>query len=54
MMIWYITLVPLYLLSKILPNLMTVTGSGQFLADYETPQNFTIFAKNKQVTQTIS
>ncbi|WP_105116098.1 hypothetical protein [Streptococcus suis] len=54
MTIWYITLVPLYLLSKILPNLMTVTGSGQVLADFEIPQNFTIFAKNKQVTQTIS
>ncbi|HFU4217283.1 TPA: hypothetical protein ACGO8M_000660 [Streptococcus suis] len=54
MTIWYITLVPLYLLSKILPNLMTVTGSGQVLADFEILQNFTIFAKNKQVTQTIS
>lgn len=54
MTIWYVSLVPLYLLSKILPNMITVTQSGQVLADYENSYQATIFAKNKQVTQTIS
>ncbi|HFR3537873.1 TPA: hypothetical protein ACHVCJ_000382 [Streptococcus suis] len=54
MTIWYVSLVPLYLLSKILPNMITVTQSGQVLADYATPFRDTILVKNKQVTQTIS
>ncbi len=48
------SLVPLYILSKILPNMITVTQSGQVLADYKTPYHDPMFVKNKQVTQTIS
>ncbi|CYV31681.1 Uncharacterised protein [Streptococcus suis] len=34
--------------------MITVTQSGQVLADYEAPHYDTMFVKNKQVTQTIS
>ncbi|HEP1809476.1 TPA: hypothetical protein VB894_000309 [Streptococcus suis] len=54
MTIWYVSLVPLYILSKILPNMITVTQSGQVLADYENSYQDPVFVKNKQVTQTIS
>ncbi|HFU4012295.1 TPA: hypothetical protein ACGO3F_001306 [Streptococcus suis] len=54
MLIWYVTLLPLYLLSKCLPQLIMVTEAGETLEDYqEQIQTGKMIAKIP-FTQTIS
>lgn len=54
MFIWYIALIPLYLLAKLFPYWITVTHSGETLEDYYKRENFMEFSRKSKIAQTIS
>ncbi|HEM2547986.1 TPA: hypothetical protein U0431_000756 [Streptococcus suis] len=53
MTIWYLSLLPLYLLSKLCPELITVTQSGEYLEDYYARVNYKQFSENNIRTSTV-
>ena len=54
MFIWYITLIPLYLLSKILPTWITVSQSGETLEDYYKAERVQKYFTRERIVQGIS
>ncbi|CYX40368.1 hypothetical protein [Streptococcus suis] len=46
MTIWYLTLLPLYLLSKVFPSFISVTQQGEYLEDYYTSLIYKKFSEN--------
>lgn len=54
MFIWYIALIPLYMLAKLFPYWITVTHAGETLEDYCKRENFMEFPRKPKITQTIS
>ncbi|HFI0038117.1 TPA: hypothetical protein ACGOXV_000875 [Streptococcus suis] len=46
MTIWYPTLLPLYLLSKVCPSYISVTQQGEYLEDYHTSAVYNRFSEN--------
>ncbi|HEM3561533.1 TPA: hypothetical protein ACGO2N_001676 [Streptococcus suis] len=54
MFIWYIALIPLYMLAKLFPYWITVTHAGETLEDYYKLENFAEFSRKPKIAQTIS
>ncbi|MFM0877568.1 hypothetical protein ACTGZN_04375 [Streptococcus suis] len=46
MTIWYLTLLPLYLLSKVFPSFISVTQQGEYLENYYTSLIYKKFSEN--------
>lgn len=53
MTIWYPTLVPLWLLSKVFPKWITVTKTGETLEDYHIQNFYQTSSQNKKLTMDI-
>lgn len=49
MFIWYMALIPLYMLAKLFPYWITVTHAGETLEDYCKRENFIEFQENPKL-----
>ncbi|MFM0854606.1 hypothetical protein P7J58_01120 [Streptococcus suis] len=54
MIIWYPTLLPLYLLCKVCPSFISVTQSGEYLEDYYTSAAYKQFSENNIRANSVS